>query len=267
MHDVLQAICEKKHAHVAAQKQSVSHANLIKMAEKETPARGFANALLSKAKTKHIGLIAEIKKASPSRGIIRADFNPEQLAKSYENAGATCLSVLTDTPYFQSDDAYLKSARAAVNLPVLRKDFMVDSYQIAESRALGADAILLIMAALSDKQAQEFEHAATELGMDALIEVHDEDELERALTHLTSPLIGINNRNLKTLIVDLSTSIRLRALVPANRLVICESGITNHADITRMKSHDIHCFLVGESLMLQADVTRATQLLLGAPTD
>lgn len=267
MHDVLQEICEKKHAHVATQKQCVSHANLFEMAEQQTVPRGFANALLNKAKAKHIGLIAEIKKASPSRGLIRADFNPEQLARSYENAGATCLSVLTDAPYFQGEDAYLKSARSAATLPVLRKDFMVDSYQIAESRALGADAILLIMAALSDAQAQEFEHAAIDLRMDALIEVHDEDELERALTHLKSPLIGINNRNLKTLSVDLSTSVRLRALVPANRLVICESGITSHADIARMKSHDIHCFLVGESLMLQADVTRATKSLLGTPTD
>ncbi len=148
MHDVLQEICEKKHAHVAAQKQCMSHANLLKMVEQQTAPRGFAKALLNKANTKQIGLIAEIKKTSPSRGLIRADFNPEHLATSYENAGATCLSVLTDAPYFQGDDMYLKSARGAVALPVLRKDFMVDSYQIAESRALGADAILLIMAAL-----------------------------------------------------------------------------------------------------------------------
>lgn len=267
MHDVLQEICEKKHTHVAVQKQRMSHANLLEIIHQNSPPRGFASALFKKTDAKQIGLIAEIKKASPSRGIIRTDFNPEQLALSYEKGGATCLSVLTDTPYFQGDDTYLRLARNQVRLPVLRKDFMVDAYQIAESRALGADAILLIMAALSDMQAQEFEHAATELEMDTLIEVHDEYELERALTHLKSPLIGINNRNLKTLKVDLSTSVRLRAHIPANRLVICESGIATHADITLMTSHDIHCFLVGESLMLQENVTRATQSLLGVPAN
>jgi len=262
MNNVLSQICNAKRAHVAASKSERPEAALLAALQYVPPPRGFKEAL-TKRKT---GLIAEIKKASPSRGVIRADFNPADLAVAYELGGASCLSVLTDVPYFQGDDAYLASARNATKLPVLRKDFMLEPYQILESRVLGADCILLIMAALSDAAAVELEKLAHGLGMDVLIEVHDEEEMERALTHLTSPLLGINNRNLKTLEVDIANSERLSKLMPKDRIVICESGIHTYADIKRMGRVGIHCFLVGESLMKQQDVTAATRKLLGQRT-
>jgi indole-3-glycerol phosphate synthase len=261
--DTLAAICARTRDHIAAQKQAVSVAQLAERALGVTPPRGFHMALRKHVEAGGVALIAEIKKASPSRGLIRADFDPATLASAYETGGAACLSVLTDTPYFQGEDAYLISARAAVKLPVLRKDFMLDPYQILESRSLGADAVLLIMAALSDMQAAELHALARELGMDVLVEVHDEAELERALA-LHAPLIGINNRNLKTLEVNLSTAETLRPLIPQGHTVVCESGIATPADIARMLAADMHSFLVGESLMRQADVAEATRVLLNS---
>ncbi len=263
MHDTLREICDKKREHIATQKAGVSETQLHERALGATPPRGFHHALKKTISTGDIALIAEVKKASPSRGIIRADFDPVAIAKAYASAGASCLSVLTDAPYFQGHDDYLVAARGAVTLPVLRKDFMLDVYQVLEARSLGADCILLIMAALEDAQARELEAIAHELGMDVLIEVHDAPELERALTHLRSRLIGINNRNLKTLEVSLTTTETLRTQVPADYTLVCESGITSHADIMRMRAHDIHTFLVGESLMREADIAAATQRLLG----
>jgi indole-3-glycerol phosphate synthase len=259
----LQEICAKKREHIDVQKSKTSIAELEIRAKGAEAPRGFAHALQRASKGDGIGIIAEVKKASPSKGLIRADFAPPVIARAYQAGGATCLSVLTDAPYFLGEDSFLIAARGAVTLPVLRKDFMLDSYQVIESRALGADCILLIMAALSDEQAKELEAAAFEQGMDVLVEVHDEAELERALTHLKSPLIGINNRNLKTLEVDLATSEQLAPRIPAERIRICESGIATPKDIARMKAVGMQCFLVGESLMRQPDVATATRALLG----
>lgn len=259
MNNILASINNAKRGHISAQKSQRPESQLLAAIPLCPKPRGFAKALTKRK----IGLIAEIKKASPSRGVIRADFNPADLAIAYENGGASCLSVLTDVPYFQGDDSYLAAARNASKLPVLRKDFMLDPYQIIESRVLGADCILLIMAALEDAQAAELEKAAFELGMDVLVEVHDEAELERAAKHLTSPLLGFNNRNLKTLEVDIATSERLAKLAPKDRTLICESGIHTHQEVKRMSRAGIHCFLVGESLMRQNDVTLATKRLLG----
>ncbi|MFM9889933.1 MAG: indole-3-glycerol phosphate synthase TrpC [Rickettsiales bacterium] len=261
MSDTLQEICARKRRHVHEQRARVSEQTLHAMALATTPPRGFHAALKRKVAAGGMGLIAEIKKASPSRGLIRADFDAAMLAAAYTNGGATCLSVLTDIPYFQGDDAYLAAARGATTLPVLRKDFMLEPYQILESRALGADCILLIMAALSDAQATELGSLARELGMDALVEVHDATELERAL-QLPSRLIGINNRSLKTLAVDLTVSEQLRPIIPADFTVVCESGIATRADIARMREADMHCFLIGESLMREDDVETATSALI-----
>lgn len=265
MSDVLKKICDEKLTHVAQCRQQRPLSVITAAAAARTrsdPPRGFATALKRTATSGAYALIAEIKKASPSKGLIRADFDPPALARAYEQGGATCLSVLTDKPYFQGDDSYLDSARSAATLPVLRKDFMLDPYQVVEARAIGADCILLIMAALSDAQAAELEAAANELDLDVLIEVHDAPEMERAL-RLKSPLLGVNNRNLKTLAIDLATTEQLSKMVPADRLLVAESGLYSTSDLDRMAKVGARAFLVGESLMRQADVTAATRDLLG----
>lgn len=259
--DTLARICAEKRAHVARRKAARPLGEVLAAARAAGAARGFAELLAAEVARGRYGLIAEIKKASPSKGLIRADFDPVSLARAYKAGGATCLSVLTDEPYFQGRDEYLASARAAVDLPVLRKDFMLDPYQIVEARALGADCVLLIMAALEDAQAAELEAAAFEQGMDVLVEVHDGAELDRALK-LRSRLIGINNRNLKTLQVDLATTEALARRVPADRMLVAESGLYTPADLARMHAVGASIFLVGESLMRQDDVAAATRALL-----
>jgi indole-3-glycerol phosphate synthase len=256
MTDKLAEICATKREEVAARKiHGLAHWPT------PSPVRGFETALRTKA-AEGLALIAEIKKASPSKGLIRADFDPAAHARAYQAGGATCLSVLTDAPYFQGHEDYLIAARAACELPVIRKDFMVDPWQCQEARAIGADAILIIVAALDDSQMAEIEQAANERGMDVLVEVHDGAELERTLKHLRSKLIGVNNRNLKTFEVDLGTTERLAALVPPEVLLVCESGIASHADCQRMASSGVRTFLVGESLMRQDDLAAATRRLL-----
>jgi molybdenum cofactor biosynthesis protein MoaC len=262
--DVLTEICERKREHVGRSKAARPEAALRDLAAAAAPVRPFAAALEDQAMRGRYGLIAEIKKASPSRGLIRADFDPPGLARAYEAGGATCLSVLTDAPYFQGDGDHLRAARGACRLPVLRKDFILDPYQVVESRALGADCILLIMAALDDAAASELAAAAAELGLDVLVEVHDRAELDRGL-RLDVRLIGINNRNLKTLKVDLHVTEELAPLVPPGRLIVGESGIYEPADLDRLAAAGARCFLVGESLMRAGDVAAATRKLLRLP--
>ncbi len=260
MSDVLAKICADTLAEVARRKAIRPLAAVEEAARAAAPPRGFRKALEAKAAADGWGLICEIKKASPSKGLIRADFDPPALARDYQKGGATCLSVLTDQPYFQGRDEYLVMARAAVTLPCLRKDFMLEPWQIFESRALGADCVLLILAALSDAQAAELESVALGLGMDVLLEVHDDGELERALD-LASPLVGINNRNLKTLEVTLDTTRRLAARIPAGRLLVAESGLASREDLVELSGLGARAFLIGESLMRQADVAAATRKL------
>ena len=260
MNDVLARICAVKREHLTRRKAELPLPRLLSSLPDEPP-RGFANALAQAHSAGRHALIAEIKKASPSKGLIRADFDPPALARAYAAGGAACLSVLTDEPFFQGRDTYLAAARAAVPLPALRKDFLLDPWQVAESRMLGADCVLLIMACLDDSVAAELAAAAADLGMDVLVEAHDENEVERAL-RLPGTLLGINNRNLKTLAVDLAVFERLARIAPRDRLLVAESGLYTHADLVRMGTAGARAFLVGESLMREPDVTAATRRLL-----
>lgn len=260
MSDKLKEICATKREEVAMRKGFATFADLDAKAREQTAPRGFRRALEAKA-ANGFALIAEIKKASPSKGLIRNDFRPAEHAMAYQRGGAACLSVLTDASYFQGHEDYLVDARAACELPVLRKDFMIDPWQVAEARAIGADAILIIVAALEDELMIDIEAAAIERGMDVLVEVHNEDEMQRATT-LKSGLIGVNNRDLKRFVTDLGTTERLTALAPAGTLLVSESGIESHADIERLAKCGTRTFLVGESLMRQSDVEAATHALL-----
>jgi indole-3-glycerol phosphate synthase len=252
MKDVLQAILARKVEEIE-ERQRVRPLEAVRDAAlAQAPARGFAQAIRAKRAQDLPAVIAEVKKASPSKGLIRADFDPAAIARSYEAGGAACLSVLTDADYFQGRDDYLQQARAACALPVLRKDFTIDAYQVHEARALGADCILLIVAALDDVRLADLTVLALELGMDVLVEVHDIDELERAL-QVPAPLLGVNNRNLRTFDVSLDTTIALRDAVPPDRILVTESGIATRADVQLMRDHGVNAFLVGETFMRAPD--------------
>jgi len=262
MSDILQRIVAVKHEEVAAARQRKSLADLQAQASAQSAPRGFAQALRAKVAAGQAAVIAEIKKASPSKGVIREHFVPAEIAATYARHGAACLSVLTDEQFFQGCQAYLEQARAACSLPVLRKDFMIDPYQVVEARAMGADCILLIAACLSDAQMAELEACATEQGLDVLVEVHDGDELDRAL-RLRTPLVGINNRNLRTFEVTLDTTLGLLPRVPADRLLVTESGILGRADVQRMRAAQVHAFLVGEAFMRAEDPGQSLAALFG----
>jgi len=258
--DILQDILQRKAEEVAARTASVSPADMRARAADMPPARGFADAIEGKIAAGAPAVIAEVKKASPSKGVIRADFDPAAIARSYEAGGAACLSVLTDVDFFQGADAYLQQARAACALPVLRKDFTIDPYQVHEARALGADCILLIVAALSDGQLAELSGIALQLGLDVLVEVHDIDELERAI-QVPAPLLGVNNRSLRTFEVSLETTLALRDAVPRDRRLVTESGIHSVADVEKMRAAGIDAFLVGEAFMREPDPGAALRRL------
>ncbi len=266
MNNILSRICTDKRIHIAQCKKRRALSVVSQDARNASPPRGFAQSL--EARHLGYGLIAEIKRASPSKGIIREQnslFSPPEIAQAYEKGGAACLSVLTDAPYFQGADEFLVAARAAVALPVLRKDFMLDPYQIVEARALGADCVLLIMAALEDNQAKELENTARDFAMDVLVEVHNEAELDRALA-LNARLIGINNRNLKTLEIDLAVTERLAPRVPKDRMVVSESGLNGPEDLARMAEANVHCYLIGSALMAETDIEAATRHMLSLPS-
>jgi len=263
--DILARICADTRAETERRKAKAPLDTLkAEIAHNAEEPRGFGRALMAATARDGFGLIAEIKKASPSGGLIRPDFDPPVLARAYKEGGAACLSILTDTPYFQGEAAHLRAARAAVDLPVIRKDFILDPWQVYESRAMGADCILLIMAALTDAEARELEEVARMLDMDVLVEVHDAGELTRALG-LQTKLVGINNRDLRTLKTDLATTLTLAAEVPPDRFLVSESGIRSNDDVKRLVAVGSHGFLVGEHLMRQPDVTAATKALLGKP--
>ncbi|AKH21229.1 indole-3-glycerol phosphate synthase TrpC [Sedimenticola thiotaurini] len=251
--DILKKIVQRKREEISQRQATLPLERLIEqLAESDNPTRGFARAIADKIDQGGAGVIAEIKKASPSKGVIRADFRPAEIAASYQQGGAACLSVLTDVDFFQGSDAYLQQARAACSLPVIRKDFIIDPYQVHEARLIGADCILLIVSCLDDDTLQELNTLAHSLGMDVLVEVHDAAELERALT-LNNRLIGINNRNLRTFDVSLDTTLELLAQIPPGHIVVTESGIHTPDDVQRMRRHGVHAFLVGEAFMRADD--------------
>lgn len=265
--DVLQEIVQRKHQEVAERAARTPLRELSARAADAPPVRGFAAAIEAKIAAGNAAVIAEVKKASPSRGVLRADFDPAAIARGYESGGAACLSVLTDVDFFQGDDGHLRQARGACALPVLRKDFIVDPYQVAEARAIGADCILLIVAALDDERLAALSEQALELGMDVLVEVHDMAELERAL-QVPAPLLGINNRDLRTFAVSLDTTLALKEAVPGDRRLVTESGILAPADVQRMRAAGVDAFLVGEAFMREPDPGAALQRLFsgtGAP--